>query len=70
MKKPTQEQWIITYMKKYGSITSREAMYGYGIMRLASRICDLRKHGYSITSEKVYEKGTFFARYRLKDEDA
>lgn len=70
MKKPTQEQWIIVYMKKYGSITPKEAIYGYSIMRLASRICDLRKQGYKIKSEMVYKDGEHFARYSLEEDNS
>lgn len=69
-----QHELIINYMKKYGSITPREAEAEIGCMRLASRICDLRKAGYKIISEKVktknrYGKPVYIARYRLKKED-
>lgn len=61
-------QRIIRHLDDYGSITSREAMNEYGIMRLASRISDLRRRGYSITSEMVegrnrYGEKTYYKKY-------
>lgn len=48
--KPTQNERIIEYMNKFGSITQLDALKDLGVMRLASRISDLRKRGYQITS--------------------
>ena len=61
-------QRIIRHLDDFGSITSLEAMSDYGIMRLASRISDLRRRGYSITSEMVegrnrYGEKTFYKKY-------
>ena len=68
----TQRTRILNHLDKFGSITSLEAMQLYGIMRLASRISELRKSGYDI--ETVTEKGknrygeqTAYARYILND---
>lgn len=57
-------------MRDYGSITSLEAVNEYGIMRLASRIHDLRVSGYDIiaTTEKGknrYGEPTSYSRYSL-----
>ena len=49
--KPTQNEKIIDYMNRFGSITQYEALADLGIMRLASRISDLRRLGYPIVSE-------------------
>jgi hypothetical protein len=59
-------------MKDYGSITSLEAVNEYGIMRLASRINDLRAEGIAIVSEMKtgknrYGETTHFAVYRLAE---
>jgi hypothetical protein len=59
-------------MKDYGSITSMEAVNEYGIMRLASRINDLRAQGIAISSETVsgknrYGETTHYAVYRLAE---
>lgn len=66
---------IIRHMKDYGSITSLEAMQEYGIMRLASRINDLRKLGYNIqviteTGKNRYGEKTSYARYSLPDKES
>ena len=46
----TQAEKIMQYLEKYGSITAAEAMSEYGIMRLASRISELKKDGVPILS--------------------
>ena len=51
----TQCEKIIEYMKTHGSITARQA-YHLGIMRLASRISDLRRAGYKIKAEDIKVK--------------
>lgn len=50
---------IIEYMKKHGSITQAEAYIDIGCFRLASRICDLKRRGYSIKTETVYVKNRY-----------
>lgn len=65
-----QTDLILMHMKKYGSITAKEAENEYGCMRLASRINELRRNGVAIVSEIVTGKGkhggnTHYARYRL-----
>ena len=47
----TQCERILRHLEDYGSITSLEAMSEYGIMRLASRVNDLRRLGYPIVTE-------------------
>lgn len=47
---PTQAQRVVKYIETFGSITQFEAMNVLGVMRLASRISELKKHGYPITS--------------------
>ena len=56
--KPTQNERIIAYMNRYGSITQFDALRDLGVMRLASRISDLRRLGYPIKStvEKVVNR--------------
>ena len=72
--KQTQCDRIIKHLKDFGSITSREADNEYGIMRLASRINDLRKAGYEIetetkTGKNRYGEPTHFTVYRLSKEE-
>ena len=71
--KPTQNERIIDYMERFGSITQFEALADLGIMRLASRISDLRRLGYPIESKMVVVKNRFdeechVKRYRLAGE--
>ena len=71
--KITQNDRIVRHLKDYGSITSLEAMTEYGVMRLASRISDLKRQGYNIisetqTSKNRYGETTHFAVYKLKEE--
>lgn len=50
-KRPTQRQRVLDYMKDFGSITSHEANKDLGVSRLASRITELKKMGYTIVSK-------------------
>lgn len=68
----TQNERVLDYMKKVGPITQIEALSELGIMRLASRINDLKKQGYYIKSEMVSKKNyngetIRFARYSLEE---
>lgn len=71
--KLTQCDRVLRHMRDYGSITSLEAMKEYGIMRLASRISDLKRKGYAIvtqteTGKNRYGEKTSYARYSLTKE--
>lgn len=57
--KPTQNQRILDYIEENGSITQLEALRDLGCMRLASRISDLKKQGYPITSKLEAVKNRF-----------
>lgn len=48
---PTQAERVLAYIEKFGSITQYEAFADLGVMRLASRISELKKQGYPITSK-------------------
>lgn len=66
----TQEQRILDHLKNHQTITTMEAMYEYGVMRLASRINDLRRAGMDILTETVpvvnrYGETCHIAQYRL-----
>lgn len=66
----TQCERVLWHMKDFGSITSAEAMTEYGIMRLASRISDLKKLGFTIRKEMVsgknrYGQLTSYAQYSI-----
>ena len=68
--KPSQNERIIAYIKEFGSITQFEALRDLGVMRLASRISDLRSRGIPIVSDTVAVKNRYgekchIKRYRL-----
>ena len=63
---------IYQYMKDFGSITQLDAIRDLGVMRLASRISDMRRDGIGIiremeTGKNRYGEDTHYARYRLED---
>lgn len=59
MSKATQAERVLGYIEKFGSITQYEALQDLGVMRLASRISDLKKLGYPIKGEIVTVKNRF-----------
>ena len=69
----TQCERILRHLEDYGEIGQLTAMQEYGIMRLASRINDLRKRGISIETDFArgknrYGEPTKWAVYRMKGE--
>lgn len=67
----TQLDRIMRHLEDYGSITSLEAVSEYGIMRLASRIHDLKMQGVPVIKEMESSKNRYgepvsYARYRLE----
>lgn len=73
--KPTQNQRILDYIERHGSITALEAMRDIGCMRLAARIADLKELGYPIASETVtvdnrYGEKCHVKKYRMDEDNA
>lgn len=71
-RKMTQAERIEQYMRDFGSITPIDAMVDLGVMRLAFRICDLRKAGLRIVktiekSKNRYGEVTHYARYSIAE---
>ena len=56
MAKAKQTDRVLSYIRTYGSITQFEAMRDLGIMRLASRVSDLKREGYNIVGDMVAVK--------------
>lgn len=74
MEKMKQTDMVLHHLKTKGSITPLEALHEYGIMRLTSRINDLKKAGYCFEREMVKVKNSSgktnrYAKYRLKDKE-
>lgn len=63
---PTQNQIVLDYMHKHGSITQIEALRDIGVMRLASRVSDLRRLGYDIASRTENVKNRYGEKFRIK----
>ena len=64
---------VLRHLQAFGSLTSLEAVNEYGILRLASRINDLKRMGYNITSKTEAGKNRFgetthYSVYRLEEE--
>lgn len=59
----TQTNLIRHHLLKHNSITPLEALRQYGCMRLAARIQELRKDGFSVQTVNVSRNGKHFAKY-------
>ena len=64
--KPTQNERILDYIEEFGSITQLEALQDLGIMRLASRISDLKRLGYPIDSKVETVKNRYGEKCHIK----
>ena len=69
--KSTQRIQIMRHLKENGTITQLEALREYGIMRLASRISELKKRGEPISkvmrsATNRYGETVRYAEYSLK----
>ena len=74
-KRPTQCQRLLVYMRNNGSVTQLDALSDLGVLRLASRISELRKNGHKIGSKQVAvtnrwgEKAHVKSYYLLKEDE-
>ena len=73
--KPTQNERVLNYIERFGSITHLEAERDLGVMRLASRISDLKRMGYPITSkfetvENRFGEKVHIKRYMMEEGEA
>ena len=72
MKKLSQKEKVLRHLKEVGPITPLDALIDYAIMRLTSRICELKDEGYDIKSELVSSRNKFnekvsFSKYTLNE---
>lgn len=75
MSKATQAERVLEYIEEFGSITQIDALKELGVMRLASRISDLKKQGIPIKSDVEAVKNRFgencyIKRYSLQGGEA
>lgn len=65
-KRTTDREVVKNHLKSGKSLTSLQAIKDYGIMRLASRICDLRKEygdGQILSIKVISREGERYAEY-------
>ena len=72
--KDTQNQRVFDYMKKYGSINPMQALGDLSVMRLASRISELKDMGVPIVRDMKSSRNRFgepvrYAEYSLTNRD-
>lgn len=66
----SQNEKILTYMRKQGGITAMDALKLCGCFRLSARIHDLRRDGHRIVTETVRRNNSNFAQYWLMEDEA
>lgn len=66
-KNNTQSQRILDYLKNHHGITQIEAIRDLGILRLASRICELKEAGYPICGTMIDVTNRFGERCKVKE---
>lgn len=59
MARTTQEERVLDYMQRFGSITTLDAFNDIGITRLSAKIFNLKKQGYTIIDEIIKVKNRF-----------
>lgn len=59
MSKETQAQRVLDYMEEFGSITQFDALKDLWVMRLASRISELRQQGHNVQGSTEAVKNRF-----------
>lgn len=62
----TQEEDVLNYIQKNGSIDPAQAFYELGVYRLGARIFDLRAKGHMIHTETHTKNGKKWAVYSMK----
>ena len=65
MTKAKQTDRVLEYIREYGSITQLEAL-NLGVFRLASRISDLKRQGYTITGKMEAVKNRYGEKCYIK----
>ena len=66
-KRPTQCKRLYDYLVEFGSITQLDALKDLSIMRLASRISEMRKNGIEIKDRQVCVKNRWGEKCYIKE---
>lgn len=56
---PSQIEQILAVLESGGSLTALDALEDFGCSRLASRISDLKRQGYPVTSRMVQRRNCY-----------
>lgn len=64
--KAKQTDRVLDYIREFGSISQLEAFIELGIFRLASRISDLKRQGYTINSKMETVTNRYGEKCRIK----
>lgn len=72
LKKQTQCERIMKYIRDFGGITAYQAVVDLGVMQLAARITNLEEQGVLFEKERVvsinrYGEKVSFVNYKLKE---
>jgi len=68
MKRAKQTEIVLSYLKTFGELTTRQAVIDLNIMCLPKRIEELRKEGVQIiTSYRTSANGKRYGVYKLAD---
>ena len=68
MKRAKQTDLVLSYLKTFGELTTREAVTELNIMSLPKRIEELRKSGVAIRTEyRTSANGARYGVYKLAD---
>ena len=67
MKRPTQKERVLQYLKDFKTITSIECVYRLNIVDLQKAIQLLRKEGFNITDTIEHNETSWWKRYKLED---
>lgn len=69
-KSASQRQRILAYLNRGKHLTQLDALYRFGCMRLAARVCELRDQGVKIQMQRIKTPTSkFVADYYIKSED-
>ena len=68
--KLTQKEKVLRHLQEVGALTPVQAFFDYSIMRLATRIFELKEDGYNIEtimlkSENKFGEPVRYAQYKL-----
>ena len=62
----SQTEWVLKEGKRKW-ITPLDAYLGCGCLRLAARILDLKRDGYTVNKKMVHKNGKTFAAYKVRN---